>query len=197
MENSEENRELIPEFFFNYEAFLNLNHLNLGHISDENIQINDLDTGEKNGIIEFIINMRQQLEKVNIIPWVDNIFGYKQVIENEKSFGVYIIYPLSSYEKNNQYNLIMSELKKEGKSQSEILNRIKLDLNFLKIGICPVQLLKTPLNEKNMGKYNSFKKIIKEHKDLKDFVYNPLDGEYIVNANNTVIELILKTKNIG
>ena len=81
--SSEENRELIPEFFHSYESFLNLNYNNLGCISDENKQIHDFVTGDKNGIAEFIINMRQQLERVNILPWIDNIFGCNQVVENE------------------------------------------------------------------------------------------------------------------
>ena len=36
MECSLENRELIPEFFHNYEIFLNLNYLNLGFLYDQN-----------------------------------------------------------------------------------------------------------------------------------------------------------------
>ena len=35
--SSEENRELVPEFFYNYEIFLNLNYLSLGYVTIEKL----------------------------------------------------------------------------------------------------------------------------------------------------------------
>jgi len=63
---SEENRELIPEFFCNFEIFLNLNYLNLGYLYEENAITHDLETSEQNDIAEFVIDMRQYLEKRDI-----------------------------------------------------------------------------------------------------------------------------------
>jgi len=158
MTSSEENRELIPEFFYNYEVFLNLNYNNIGYIFEENIQIHDFVTGDKNGIAEFIINMRQKLEKRNILPWVDNIFGCNQVVENESISGMYNIYPNSSYEKNNKYDEEIILLKKEGMNPYDIIEQIKSKINFLTFGICPVQLFKTPLNEKKIERKKSIRK---------------------------------------
>ena len=157
--SANENRELIPEFFYSYEAFLNLNHVNLGYISDENIRINDLDTDDKNGIAEFIIKMRQQLERVNILPWVDNIFGCYQDVENENAKKIYNVYPNSSYEKNNKYEEMMISMEKEGKTQSEIIKNIKIEIDFIIFGICPVQLFKTCLIERKIEKYKSFRNV--------------------------------------
>ena len=44
--------------------------------------------------------MRQTLEKVNIIPWIDNIFGYNQLSDSQEIIN---IFPLSSYEQKNNY----------------------------------------------------------------------------------------------
>jgi len=148
-----ENRELVPEFFYNYEIFLNLNYLNLGYLKKQKLIINDLDTGDKNGIAEFIINMRQQLEKVNITHWVDNIFGCNQDPKNiENSNNIYNVYPSSAYEQNNNYELKKRVLKKKGKNDSEIINEIKEDLNILSVGMIPIQLFKTSSKKKKILK---------------------------------------------
>ena len=44
--------------------------------------------------------MRHALEKFNIIPWIDNIFGCNQLNENKNTIN---IFPLSSYEQKNNY----------------------------------------------------------------------------------------------
>ena len=212
--SSEENRELIPEFFYSYEAFLNLNYNNLGCIFDENKQIHDLVTGDKNGIAEFIINMRQQLERVNILPWIDNIFGCNQVVENESISGIYNIYPRSSYEKYNKYEEEMTILEKQGKSQCDIIDQIKSEINFLTFGICPLQLFKTPLKEKKIERHKSLRKSsissfnsqkTKEpnfEKDLQKFL-NSFSGEkYKIfllddsSSDNFGKALVIKTKKI-
>ena len=74
---TEDNREFIPEFFYSYEFMMNLNYNNLGlfNINDEFFQINNVDTYYKYSFPEFIIKSRNQLEKSDLSPWIDNIFG--------------------------------------------------------------------------------------------------------------------------
>ena len=203
MNSSEENRELTPEFFHNYEIFLNLNYLNLGYLSDEKLIINDLDTRDKNGIIEFIINMRQQLEKINIIPWINNIFGSNQDFKN-KYDEIYNIYPSSAYEKNNNYELLKLTLRKQGKSQSEIINEIKDKLNLLYFGIIPIQLYKNPLKMKKLQNKISTKKTNNKKledsniaEDIKTFLKTFLEEKthLFVLDNNFSKKLMIKTKN--
>ena len=73
-------RELIPEFFYLPEMFLNINNLNLGNI-DENNLVDDVATPCRNNPYEFISVMRIALESenvsYNINNWIDLIFGYK------------------------------------------------------------------------------------------------------------------------
>ena len=208
---SEENRELCPELFFFNEAFINLNHNNLGYIKNDNILINDFNSNDKNGIIEFIITMRQALEKFNIIPWIDNIFGCNQLNENQNIIN---IFPLSSYEQKNNYEEKKKILEKEGKTKKEIFRTIKNEICILSLGITPVQIFKTnhPLKSTNSKRLGSFfdsglnnsinsEKIVKSlaHNNLTNFINKYMNNKYhifcINNENNNFgMKLIIKSK---
>ena len=45
--------------------------------------------------IEFIINHRKALEKANIVPWINNIFGCNQINDSKELMN---LFPKSSYE---------------------------------------------------------------------------------------------------
>ena len=73
-------RELIPEFFYLPEMFLNINKLNLGILEDGK-EVNDVNTPCNNNPYDFIIVMRSVLENdkisYSIQNWIDLIFGSK------------------------------------------------------------------------------------------------------------------------
>ena len=73
-------RELIPEFFYLPEMYLNLNKLNLGKFNDQT-QVGDVDTPCGNNPYEFTTVMRNILESQNVSNaingWIDLIFGIK------------------------------------------------------------------------------------------------------------------------
>ena len=208
---SEENRELIPELFFIYEAFINLNHNNIGYIKNDNILINDFNSNDKNGIIEYIITMRQALEKLNIIPWIDNIFGYNQLSENQDIIN---IFPLSSYEQKNNYEEKKKKLEKEGKTKKEIIRSIKSEICLLSLGISPAQIFKTnhPLKNTNSKRLGSFfdgglNNSIYSDKNVKSLAHNNLTifiNKYMINKyhifcitnenNNFGMKLLIKSK---
>ena len=83
-------RELIPEFFYLPEIFLNINKFNLGYASrvDETTseeikyQVNDvrLPPWSHNDPYKLVCMMKEILEseKINICPWIDLIFGAAQ-----------------------------------------------------------------------------------------------------------------------
>ena len=204
--NSEENRELCPELFTFYEAFINLNHNNLGYLKYDKLLINDFVSNEKNGIIEFIINMRQMLEKSNIIPWINNIFGYNQLNESEDLIN---IFPLSSYEQKNNFEAKKKKLEKEGKSKKEIIIKIKQDINLLSMGITPAQLFKSNLPLKSraskrlysLTNNNNSDKTVKyfSYKNVSDFINTNMLNKYqifcLYNENNNYgMKLIIKSK---
>ena len=207
LSNSEENRELCPELFAFYEAFINLNHNDLGYISVDKLVINDFVSNDKNGIFEFIIHMRQILEKSNIIPWVNNVFGYNQLNENDDLIN---IFPLSSYEQINNFEAAKKQLEKEGKSKNEILDEIKNKISLLSMGITPAQLFKTnhPLKNTASKRLYSFfdgsmnsDKILKSlsHKNLSNFINNNMVNKYqifcLYNENNNYgMKLLIRTQ---
>ena len=80
-------------------------------MKEDDLIIGDLDTGDKNGIAEFIINMRKNLEKVNILPWVDNVFGANQDYIDEEG-TIINLFSRSSYEQFYNYEQMKVELKK-------------------------------------------------------------------------------------
>ena len=211
--NSDENRELCPELFFTFETFINLNHFDLGYIKSDNFLINDFYSNDDNGgIIEFIINLRQKLEKANIIPWIDNIFGSNQTNENEELIN---IFPLSSYEQFNNFEEMKKRLEKKGLAIKEILREIKSNIDLLSLGVTPVQLFRANHPLKNItskrlfsffdggnNNINYYEKIIKSlsYKNLNYFINNHMIDKYqifpIGNENNNYgMKLVIKSKN--
>jgi len=73
-------RELIPEFFYLPEIFININDLNMG-VEENGNKVNDVLTPCNNNPYEFILTMKTVLENEHISSsiknWFDLIFGYK------------------------------------------------------------------------------------------------------------------------
>ena len=77
-------KELIPEFFFCPEIFLNSNHLPLGTLQDEITKVDDVKMPPwAKDPYDFVLKNREALESdyvsENLHNWIDLIFGYKQV----------------------------------------------------------------------------------------------------------------------
>ena len=94
-------RELIPEFFYLPEMFININDVNLGKEENGNI-VNDVITPCNNNPYTFIENMKRVFESINISyslnNWVDLIFGYK--VRGKESENAKNIYTEASYQEN-------------------------------------------------------------------------------------------------
>ena len=73
-------RELIPEFFYLPEIFLNINDLNMGQLENGE-KVNDISTPCHNNPYEFVQTMRSVLESNEVSNtiqnWIDLIFGSK------------------------------------------------------------------------------------------------------------------------
>ena len=73
-------RELIPEFFYLPEIFLNINNLNMGCLEDGK-KVNDIYVPCHNNPYEFVLTMRSILESDEVSNtiqnWIDLIFGSK------------------------------------------------------------------------------------------------------------------------
>ena len=143
LNTSSENRELIPEFYHHYEFCINLNYNYIGKMKKSSILINNFNSNKYKNSVEFIINHRRTFDNVNIVPWINNIFGYNQINDSKELMN---IFPLYSYEQFNDYdkeiNKIKEKLKNKENMYIEIYNHIRSKLAILDLGITPVQLFK-------------------------------------------------------
>ncbi|GAB6029770.1 Neurobeachin-like protein 1 [Chamberlinius hualienensis] len=83
MENSNDVKELIPEFFYLPEFLLNMNGFDLGRLQISKEMINDVVLPLwANDLYDFIFKHRKALESdyvsSHLHEWIDLIFGYKQ-----------------------------------------------------------------------------------------------------------------------
>ena len=193
----QENRELIPEFFYNYEFLINLNRNDFGKIKirNEYRYINNLDTNKKNEtFVQFIIYMKNALENEKIPLWIDNIFGLYQFNNSEDHPNSY---PLYTYESNCD----LDKIKEKMCSLEEKIDILEQKVSILKLGMCPAQLFNKPhpkmvrsINNEFENESNNFSK--KEQKIIElieKFLEERKDNEfYLIRQNNFVdIELII------
>ena len=216
---SDENRELLPEFFYFYESFLNLNYNDFGFISIDKKQIHNFNTSKNCGIVEFIINIRNLLEKKELSKWINIIFGYKQISDNYESLNGF---PSFSYEQYNNFEKekeeIIEEKNKNPKIINEKIHNIRCKIQLLSLGLTPSQLFKGPHPNKenkatkknnNNGdisfveienKKSSKKRILSYsiNKSLKNFISKENFKNLFFsfnNINNENIKLIFVYKN--
>ena len=120
-------RELIPEFFYLPELFLNINKLNFGK-TEEGIEVDNILTPCDNNPFNFVMTMKNVLESEKVSKslqkWVDLIFGYK--VRGKEAELSNNIFSEKSYQEN--INLINEENK-------EII------LRQVEFGLIPTQIL--------------------------------------------------------
>ena len=94
-------KEIIPEFFYLPEMFLNINDLNMG-ITDKGNLINDVITPCNNNPYDFIMTMRSVLENdvisYSIKNWADLVFGYKS--RGKEAEAALNLYTEASYQES-------------------------------------------------------------------------------------------------
>jgi hypothetical protein len=126
-------KELIPEFFYLPEMFLNQNEYNLGHTQD-NVRVGDIElpAWAKNAH-EFVRINRMALESefvsCQLHQWIDLIFGYKQrgpeAIRNCNVF-YYLTYEgavnLDAVEDPVMRQALEDQIKNFGQTPSQLLN---------------------------------------------------------------------------
>ena len=127
-------RELIPEFFYLPEMYMNINDLDMG-IKDDGVKVNDVITPCRNNPYEFTILLRNALENdsisYNIQNWIDLIFGYKN--KGKEAELANNIFTESSYQ--------------EGIDLKKVENR-DLFLRYAEFGLIPTQVLNKECEKK-------------------------------------------------
>ena len=94
-------KELIPEFFYLPEMFLNINDLNMGEL-DSGEKVDDVKTPCNNNPYDFIMTMRSVLESdtvsYSLQSWADLVFGIKS--RGKEAENALNIYTAGSYQEN-------------------------------------------------------------------------------------------------
>ena len=192
-------RELVPEFFYLPEIFLNINNLNMGVLEDGK-KVNDILTPCHNNPYEFVLTMRSVLESNEISSsiqnWVDLIFGSKA----------------KGKEAENANNLFSEASYQESINIKKMENKESY-LRMVEFGLIPTQIMNKdcPKREKKedllkgreitdrealLINYNC--KSVKEQTifigNLKDFISVLIGGEFsqdkitLILNNNLIIE---------
>ena len=174
-------RELIPEFFYLPEMFININNLNLG-VLENGEEVNDVKTPCNNNPYDFIMIMRAVLENdklsENINSWIDLIFGSKA--KGKEAENAFNLFTYSSYQEN-------IDLKKsEGKENL---------LRLVEFGLIPTQIMSKDctkrekksdvLKEKEITDQNGNLQVERAEKN-KIHVLGGVEGEK-VNRNENLI----------
>ena len=147
-------RELIPEFYYFPEMFLNLNNLNLTQdlldANGEKFIINDVELplwSEKK-VANFIVHMRNVLEnnKIKINKWIDIIFGIFQ--RGEKAEEIHNLFQAQSYE-----GMVKVEKIKDLDMRDALMR-------LFEVGVTPMQIFdkesKPKIEEKKLMKNNIY-----------------------------------------
>ena len=148
-------RELIPEFFYLPEMFLNINDVNLGKLEDNSVVYN-VKTPCKNNAYSFIEIMKRVFENNKISStisnWVDLIFGYK--IKGKDAENAKNIYTEPSYQENVNLNNI------EDKSAY---------LRYVEFGLIPTQIMAKECPKRDK------KRDVKKEKELTEYNWNNMN----------------------
>ena len=170
-------RELIPEFFYLPEMFLNINDVNLGKLEDNSVVYN-VKTPCKNNAFSFIEIMKRIFENNRISStinnWVDLIFGYK--VKGKDAENAKNIYTEPSYQEYVNLNKI------EDKSSY---------LRYVEFGLIPTQIMakecpkrdkkrdvqkEKELTEYNLSNINKIKVTQIKHDTSSDKLMKDQDG---------------------
>ena len=159
IKESNENRELIPEFFTSIEYFLNLNYVYYGKRQADHILVNNMLVPEINlyhkKLSNFIyfnkiflnnrkdlkLNGNIDLDKCPINEWINLIFGYKQYPKDKNLFNAF-----EKYSNRQSYYLPDSfkKLKTKNLKEDDLLRKINAKkLRVLYFGQTPEQIFKT------------------------------------------------------
>ena len=162
-------RELVPEFYYLPEMYTNLNHLKLGYAIDESKLAQKKDPNEEdpkykiddvilppwahNNPFKYIAKITTRLNKTDKInEWADLIFGFKQ--RGQKAIMAKNVFLPYSYEQNIKFDKL---------KENNDLEKLKVALRMVELGLTPFQLLRSSLSGKK-EKPTKFEISMKEKK---------------------------------
>ena len=203
-------RELIPEFFYLPEMFLNINGLNMG-ILENGQEVNDVQTPCNNNPYDFIMIMKSVLESnkisYSIQNWIDLIFGSKA--KGKEAESALNLFKEQSYQEDINLNkvedkestlrgvefgLIPTQImnkdcsKREKKSEVLKSKEITDQTGNLKIEKCKVHISgNNNENENKKSKSKKIEKISDELYILKIGIFSPSQEKVTIVLNSDLL----------
>ena len=208
--------ELIPEYYYLIESFLNLN-FNFFGILDKKLKdiVNNLElTKGFDSLLELFLFHQNFLNSeeisANVHKWIDNIFGENQLTDKKSIINSY---PFECYEKNmkknieNQIKQLIQRKEKVDNLTKEIDNIKSQMLSTYLLGQCPGQLFTkshpqySPKSSDNFYNKIFYKNEFKNLSLKEDLLYMSENSYNIKSENNlfyivTSKDIFVYTKNM-
>jgi hypothetical protein len=191
-----DNRELIPELYYQPEMFLNINCNNLGIRTSDSKRVNDVILPDKvSNFMDLIYQHRKYLEcseiNTNIVYWIDNVFGATQLIKTKESLNVF---NKECYESELNLSQKYQKYKQKygyDKAFEKIRDKINTVLNF---GQTPHPLFRSRHSKKittqgklfvrdDISKLSDFLAINKKYKFPAGIIYFNYSSSYLYLLN--------------
>ena len=199
--------ELIPEYYYLIECFLNINYNFFGFLDKKKkIIVNNLKlTNGFDSLLEFLLFHQNFLNSdeisSNVHKWIDNIFGENQFTDKKNVINRYPLECYEQYMKKHIEEQIKSlfEKKDDNNLKKEIENiKAELMMTYL-LGQCPGQLFnKSHLQYPVKNSENIYDKIIYKN-EIKNVSNKGLlymsESNYNINSDNNYF-YIVTTKEI-
>ena len=169
-------KELIPEFFYLPEMFLNLNELNMGELDSGNL-VDNVVTPCNNNPYDFIMTMKSVLESnklsYTLQNWVDLVFGYKA--RGKEAENANNIYTEASYQENIDINKVENK---------------EAQLRLVEFGLIPNQIMNKECTKRDK-KENILKgkEITDSTSDLIHYLCKSHNNDYKQNNDLIVLKI--------
>ena len=202
---NKETCELIPEYFYLIECFLNLNYNFFGVLEKKKMSIvNNINLSKDfNSLLELFLFHQNLINSdeisSNIHKWIDNIFGENQFTDKK---NVINSYPFECYEQNMR-KLVQNKIKElekneeENKNVAEEIKDIKTCIlpTYL-LGQCPGQIFhKSHPSYSAKNNENNYSKILVKNEikvlSYNDFIYMK-ENNYNDNYENNYFYIVTK-----
>lgn len=213
LDTGNDNRELLPEFFSKIDQFFNYNCVNLGKRVSKKIVDDAYISRDKirspfnliSNVVDFIIEHKKLLnsEIISLLigDWIDNIFGFSQLPEEEDRPLTCNIYVKSSYEqktnlKNKLKKYISPDYKKRKLTPEKIVKIICDKINMIIcLGQTPYQIFNEKHPERNKEDNRKIEEkeeeIIDKDKNNKNYIHENDLGEDFLLGEDDVQSLII------
>ena len=169
-------KELIPEFFYLPEMFLNINDLNMGTL-DNGKAVNDVITPCNSNPYDFIMTMKSVLESntisYSLTNWADLVFGYKS--RGKEADVSNNVFTEASYQENIDITKVENK---------------EAQLRLVEFGLIPNQIMsKECIKRDKKESILKGKEITNSTSDLKNNLCKSHDNDKNSNKNLTVIKI--------